>query len=308
MRFKKVFEVRGLIILSGLSIFPFLTCHGVEENNHHETHFSSPSQEQVKQVDQKTKRFEKGNQNQTILAQAQLEIDPDRVAHICPKTSGIVVLARKNLGENVVSDELLANLVSREITESKGEYLKSLKRLQLAESTYNTEKVLHEKKISSDREFIAAENEWQQALLDRDLNAQKLCALGMNHEQLAQLEHASHDEMCVYEIRSPIAGKILSRHISKGEYVDSNHEVYVVADLSTIWAKISISAKDRMLLRTGQTVKVTSNQGQSTLTKLTYLSPIIEEGTQTSTGIALIDNSAENWFPGSSAQVEIILE
>ena len=49
--------------------------------------------------------------------------DASRVAHVSVKLSGTVAELRKNIGDDVVKDEVLAVLDSREVADAKSEYL-----------------------------------------------------------------------------------------------------------------------------------------------------------------------------------------
>jgi cobalt-zinc-cadmium efflux system membrane fusion protein len=98
------------------------------------------------------------------------------------------------------------------------------------------------------------------------------------------------------------------RHITPGELVTNEHEVYTIADLSDVWAEIHVFSQDRQFVREGQTVTITADNGNSTRETVSYLSPIIDPDTRTSTALVTINNPTEMWLPGSFAQAEFITD
>jgi len=275
-----------------------------EENQHHTTIQFSEEQKQQHSIEMRTAG--KGMLQTIIRAPAQLVINPNQEAHILPSVSGVARVVRKNLGETVAAGELLAILDSREMADAKAAYLTALKNTQLASSTYAREKALYEQNISSALEYTTAENTWDAAKIERDLAAQKLGTLEVTKDQLADLEKDPSLPLQRYELRAPINGKITARHITTGEFIDEHQEVYVIADLSTVWAEIYIFPQDRPYVAEGQNVTITTRQGQSAEAHIVYLSPTIDPDTHTSTAIAELNNSSSTWIPGAFAQAELV--
>ena len=74
---------------------------------------------------------------------------------------------------------------------------------------------------------------------------QKLASLG---------GQGSGGDLTRYELRSPIDGIVVEKHLSLGEAVKDDATVFVVADLSTVWAEMTIYAKDLNTIKIGQKV------------------------------------------------------
>lgn len=251
---------------------------------------------------------ESGQLNQTVKAPARIVMSADNIAHVLPKASGIAVAANKNLGERVQKGEVLAVLDSKEVAEAKSSLLTALKTEELTSKTYQREKSLQEKNISSAQELNNAENAWESARIDTELAKQKLHALGLDQDQIDNLAQAAPTTLRSYEIRSPIDGQIISRHITIGEVVSAEQEVYVVADLSKVWAEVSIFSSDRPQVKQGQSIAITLPGVESAAEgKIVYLSPVIDQETRTSTAIAEIDNADGMWLPGSFAQGMLVV-
>src|SRR3990167_6662242 len=77
-------------------------------------------------------------QMKTVLElPGEIGLNIDRVVHVVPRLSGVVTAVYKNLGDMVRHGEVIAVLDSRELAELKSAYIASLKRLELARSTFD---------------------------------------------------------------------------------------------------------------------------------------------------------------------------
>lgn len=245
---------------------------------------------------------------QTILVPVKIILNPDLVVHVLPKISGTVSKAYKNLGENVDAGEILATLESREVAEMKAGYLAAWKRANLTESNFQREKNLFEKKISTAQEYQSAQNAYDEAIIQCELARQKLHALGLNDHEIAQIIQNPGAILRTYDLRSPISGKVLSRHLSTGEAVQAEHIAYIIANLDKVWAEISIPAKDRKDVREGQLLTISTQDGHSIKALIIHLSPVVDEHTRASPAIALIDNRSKKWIPGIYVHGELVKE
>ena len=85
-----------------------------------------------------------GQLQKEIVTPGKITLNEDLIAHIHPKVEGVVHDVRKNLGESVERDEVLATLESREIAEAKTGYLTALKKAEQAKTLLGQESNLYE--------------------------------------------------------------------------------------------------------------------------------------------------------------------
>jgi membrane fusion protein, heavy metal efflux system len=124
-------------------------------------------------------------------------------------------------------------------------------------------------------------------------------------ELLAVIEAA--ETLRRYEIRSPIAGTILSRDASAGEMV-TDRVVYTVADLSTLWIDLRLKPSDAARVRAGQPVEVRSAGDLRADAEIELLSPEVAADTQTVSARAVMSRSDPGWKPGLFVRAEIIVD
>lgn len=280
--------------------------HIEEEEIEHHHDFIAFSDEQLNRYNIITQPTSSGSLQTIIRAPTLIIINPNQIAHVLPKVTGIAIKAYKNLGEEVHEGDILATLESREIAEAKAAYLTALKKEQLTTNTLSREKNLHEQHISSTLDYKTAENAWDEAHINLELCEQKLYALGLDTHDLQLLQNTPKNQLREYAVRSPISGTVIERHITPGEGITDDHEIYTIANLSTVWAEISVFSQDRPYIKKGQTITLSTSNGNRIQARVLHASPIIDQDTRTSTVIAEIDNQSHHWLPGTFAQAELI--
>lgn len=122
-------------------------------------------------------------------------------------------------------------------------------------------------------------------------------------DTLATIE--SNDSLQTYAIKSPISGTIITRNANMGELA-SDTTLFVVADLSKLWAELFIFSKDSALIKPGQKVQIQSlDNALSTQASLTLVLPTAEVSSQTLIARAVIDNADHHWRAGTNIRADI---
>jgi cobalt-zinc-cadmium efflux system membrane fusion protein len=126
-------------------------------------------------------------------------------------------------------------------------------------------------------------------------------------ETLAIIE--SNESLEAYAVKSQIDGTIIRKHITVGETVGSEEELFAITDLGTVWADFSVYRQDFPRLRKGQKILVEAGEGsEPAASTLTYLSPIGTEHTQTMTARAALSNRSGQWPPGLFVKGKVVLQ
>jgi len=127
------------------------------------------------------------------------------------------------------------------------------------------------------------------------------------HEVLAVVE--SNESLHPYEIRSPLAGTVIFKEVSVGEFVSPERVIYAVADLSSVWADLDVYPADFPRLRVGQQVTLSSgHDGPPAESTLAYLSPIGSQSSQTLLARAVLPNPEGRWSPGLFVRGDVVVE
>jgi cobalt-zinc-cadmium efflux system membrane fusion protein len=125
-------------------------------------------------------------------------------------------------------------------------------------------------------------------------------------EVLAVIE--GNQSLSTYEVRSLISGTVIEKHLTLGEFVRDDQDIYVVADLSTVWVNIAIYARDVARVRPGQKVMIaTVGEGPSAEGVIGYIGPVVGEATRAATARVEIPNRSLSWRPGTFITARIVL-
>ena len=324
----------------------------------------------------------------------EIGLNEEKVVHIVPRLDGVVKKVFKDLGDRVRVGDVLAIIESRELADSKINYLAATKqadlakldlerqslilkntsqmlellqkkldleevyrelknlaigksrellipayaKLSLAKSVYLREKKLFAKGISSESEYllavenyksgeakyialrekIAYDGQWavrqkkrtdEMETLKLQTARQKLFALGLTNQEVSTLSNQKEHAFTQYKLRSPLGGVIIQKHLTTGEAVKNDDDVFLLADFSDVWVNIAIPAKDLKDVKLGQAVVVKDeNLAIEAKGKLTYLDSIIDEKNRTVTGRVVIPNPKGHWRPGTFVALELLLE
>lgn len=114
-------------------------------------------------------------------------------------------------------------------------------------------------------------------------------------EVLATVE--SNESLQVYSVVTPIAGVVTQRLANPGEST-SQEPLFVVADLSTVWAELSVFPNDRTRLAPGQQAHIASSDGRiQGAGRVSHVAPIGGSNQALVARVAL-DNRDNRWTPG----------
>ena len=230
----------------------------------------------------------------------EIAIDPDRLAHIVPRVAGVVRQIEKKLGDRVRAGELLAALDSRELSELKSTYLVARERARLAEATFSREEKLWQEEISSEKEYLEARQALAEARIEMRAAEQKLHALEFSDRYLQELSFSEDELFTRYEMNAPFDGRIIEKHITFGEMIQDDAEAFVIADLTSVWAVLTVYQKDISRIDLGQQVRISVDDATPAVAgSIAYVSPVVDEATRTTQVRVVLPNPGGRWRPGS---------
>jgi cobalt-zinc-cadmium efflux system membrane fusion protein len=241
-----------------------------------------------------------------IAVPGRITTNADRQAKIVPKLAGTVAKVLKRFGETVAENELLAVLESREMADTKADYLAAWRAEELASSIFVREERLWKQKVIAEQDFLSARNAKQTAKIKLDQARQKLHTVGLSAEEIdAVLSNKDETKLRHYEMRSPMAGRVTSRSLLLGQFVGTEKEVFTIADLSTVWIELAIAPSDFSFAKEGQEVRVQSGARKGS-GKIIALSPVIDPDTRSAKAVAEVDNASGEWKVGDFATAQLI--
>jgi cobalt-zinc-cadmium efflux system membrane fusion protein len=126
-------------------------------------------------------------------------------------------------------------------------------------------------------------------------------------ETIARIE--SNQSLTSYELKAPMAGTVIDRQLSLGEYASEQKPAFVIADLSTVWAEFAVHRRDLKRVKVGDTVSIDPEDGAGPIAaKIAYISPVGSIETQSSTARAVVANPGGRLRPGLFITGRVVLE
>ena len=109
-----------------------------------------------------------------------------------------------------------------------------------------------------------------------------------------------------YVLRAPFDGVVVEKHITQGEMVKEDANVFLLSDLSTVWVNIVVTAKDLEAIRVGETATVKSTASDSSATgKVSYVGALLGEETRSANARVVLPNPKLAWRPGLFVNVNM---
>ncbi len=244
-----------------------------------------------------------------ISAPGSIVPSGDHIARVAVRLLGTVTELRKRLGDSVQAGEVVAVIESREVADAKSEYLAARLVFDLQQTLFDRSKMLFERKFLSENDFLRARTTFEDARVKHEIARQKLFALSLTEEQIEALPQQPVETLRQQELRAPISGRIAERRVELGSLVGREgleSELFVIVDLSTVWADLAVSPSDLTNIREGQQITITAGTGsEPSPAAIMFTSPLLDKDTRTARVVASVENGAGKWRPGLFITAEI---
>ena len=239
-------------------------------------------------------------------ATGEVDYEQDRMAHVSPRISGRVHKVFVDLGERVWRGAALVVIDSIELGQAKASFLASKAAEDVARQNHEREQRLYSDHISSEKDMLQARAVFVEAEASRQSAEETLRLYGVDDEEIASLRPGVPGGSLL-SIRAPFAGQVVEKHVSVGELVTPEDNLFTIADLSHVWIWIDVYERDLAAVHLGDdvTVEVTSHPGVKFEGKVTYTGPKVSAETRTVRARIDVANREGLLRPGMFAQVHL---
>jgi cobalt-zinc-cadmium efflux system membrane fusion protein len=255
--------------------------------------------EQVRELGISSAKAGPGSLGRELQLTGEVAINEDAVIHVAPRISGIIRKVHRTLGDQVKAGAPLLELDSIELAEAKSEYLASIGRVELARQTMEREKMLRDKGISAEQDYLEAQQAYDAELIARRTLEQRLRAMGLSQDQIDALPQQPDAEMTKYTVYAPVGGEIIEKHAALGELVDPQTVVFTIGDMSSVWVRLNVYQQDFPSITEGLEVTVDPGHGVEPSTgRIDYIEPLIGEETRTAVARVVLPRTSHVLRPG----------
>lgn len=261
-----------------------------------------------------TASVESMSRTSTLRLTGQVQLDQTRVVDVVPTGGGQVKRVFKLLGQDVAEGDVLAVIHSSDLGEAKAQFLEVQARVELANSTFEQEKDLYEKKIGSKADYLGALNELKAAKAHYAASERRLRLFGLGAEQIyAVSDERENGQFAELVLRAPQAGTIIAQNVSTGALVDTTQSLYTIADLSNVWVWFDVYERDLAALHEhisqGETITaklhVKAFESEQFDAVIDLIGSEVDDHTRTIKVRAQVKNPQRKLKPGMFAEAEI---
>lgn len=221
-----------------------------------------------------------------------IQVDEQRIARIGAPVTGRVVDIDAVLGQSVKRGETLATLNSTELAQNQLVYIKALQQIDLHSKAVERARILLESDVISKAELQRRESELSGAQAELSAANDQLQVLGMSPQSIAKLSKSSQMRS-ISSVTSRITGTVINRQINLGQVVQPADELFVVADLSRVWAVAEVPEREIDLIEKGQEVdiEIPALDTKPIKGKLIYIGDVVNPQTRTVTVRSELNNA-----------------
>ncbi|HVX67702.1 MAG TPA: efflux RND transporter periplasmic adaptor subunit [Bryobacteraceae bacterium] len=209
---------------------------------------------------------------QVLRANGRVAVDENHTWRVGAVTEGRIVRVLVNAGDRIDQGQILARMHSHMIHESRAEYRKAvgeLARLKGAEAyalrVRDRARRLYQIKAASLEQTEHAETELRNAQVATENGNIEVERTRRHLVEFLQIppDLPDHDPQTGHEedadlipIKSPARGTLMQRNVTPGTVVQPSGDLFLVSDLSRLWAIAAVNEEYLPKLRVGMPVQV----------------------------------------------------
>ncbi|HSH98712.1 MAG: efflux RND transporter periplasmic adaptor subunit [Methylophilaceae bacterium] len=222
-----------------------------------------------------------------------IQVDEQRVARLGASVTGRIHDIDAVLGQHVKQGQILATLNSTELAQNQLSYIKALQQISLQTKAVERARLLLESDVISIAELQRREAELAAAQAELFAARDQLLVLGMSEGSIKQLTNTGQMRS-FSSVIARLSGTVISRKVNLGQVVQPAEELFIVADLSHVWAVAEVPEQQIELIQEGEEVNIDipALGGREITGKLIYVGSVVNPQTRTVTVRTDIDNSS----------------
>ncbi len=232
----------------------------------------------------KLHKVEKAEMREILRIPGSITLDEQRVARIGASVTGRITDIDVVLGQSVKQGEILATLNSTELAQNQLAFIKAKQQIELQTKAVERARLLLNADVIGSAELQRREVELASAQADLNASRDQLLVLGMSDRAIAELARSNHIRS-ISSVSARLGGTVIDRKVNLGQVVQPADELFIVADLSHVWAVAEVPERQAELIQKGQdvTIEIPSLGAKQTTGKLIYVSDTVNPETRTVT-------------------------
>jgi len=227
----------------------------------------------------------------TLRVAGQITFDENRVARIGATVTGRVTDMAANIGQNVGRGTVLGRINSSDLSTQQLAYLRARSQYELNRRAAERAQQLYAADVIAAAELQRRQSEANISHAEMRAAADQLRLLGVSAAALGQLGGQGVISSST-PILSTMNGVVVERNLALGQVVQPADALFVVADLSKLWATALVPEQQVRFVKQGQTValEIPALGGAKREGKLVYVGQVVDPKTRTVVVRTELDN------------------
>jgi cobalt-zinc-cadmium efflux system membrane fusion protein len=223
--------------------------------------------------------------------------DSRKFAAVGARITGRARRVFKVMGDSVKAGDVLTEIESAELGRAEAQVFAARARELAAQNDMKRERRLADARITPEKEAEMAKANYEVARAERIAAERAVQAMGGDLDE----------KTGILVLRSPVAGKVVSAKLVRGQTVEPSDTVFEIADLSTVWVQLSVFERDLASVRAGNDVELTLQgiPGPPIKGRVDIVGDIINVETRAVPVRVVVDNPDYTMRPGQSVQARI---
>lgn len=186
-----------------------------------------------------------------LTLSGKISFNDDNVSKVFPMVSGHVKDVKVSLGDYVEKGKVLAIIESSDMANYFNEFKSSQSELAIAKKTLEVSSNMRSSGVSSEKDYLVAQNEYQKALAEFiKINE----VLKINGSSIPANDSTGSN----YVIKTPVSGFVVEKNVTVGMNLrtDAGNNLFTISDLKELWATANVYEIDIAKIKTGSDAEV----------------------------------------------------
>ncbi|MGA9271331.1 MAG: efflux RND transporter periplasmic adaptor subunit [Lutimonas sp.] len=240
-----------------------------------------------------------------ITAIGIIEVPPNGRATVNAFMGGYVKDFPLLVGDQVRKGQKLLTLENLEFLQLQQDFLETRQQMSYLQSEYERQKQLYEEKINSQKVYLKAQNDYENAKITHQALKQKLIAIQIDPENLN-----AENMRSTTRIESPISGSVSRVFVNTGSFVDPSNPIMEIVNATHLHLEIQIFEKDAIRIVKGQRIifRVPEYSDKTYAAEVHLIGKSIDQDRTVQVHAHLDEKNQEKFIPGMFIQAEIMAE
>jgi membrane fusion protein, heavy metal efflux system len=203
----------------------------------------------------KVAAIEERNVTETLRVAGQLQTNLYKTMRIGAPIAGRLTQINAQFSQEVQAGQVLAEISSPELAQAQLSFLKAHSQQKLTTAAVERAQLLLSADVIGSAELQRRQAEQQIAGAEKRAVSDQLKALGISSAKISQLETTGQIQSSA-SITASGKGTVIDVKVTQGQVINPSDILFVISDLSELWAQAELPEQDSQFVKKGQRVQV----------------------------------------------------